>query len=239
MIRVILFGAVGRMGKLVIEELQEQVDMTIVAGVEHPEHDSIGTSINDIPIIADGKELPEADVWVDFSFGEPALEHIRRASELGMPIVMPATGFDDKAIREIDKLSVSCPILMTPNLSTGIGVMERLIGDASRLFGNDFDPVLSEIHHTAKRDAPSGTALRLAQQVITDVEPPPIQIVSQRAGGAVGEHQIRFVGKDEELVITHRAWSRRAFSRGVPRAIRFIVEKESGMYSTTDMYGED
>jgi len=238
MIKVILFGAVGRMGRLVIEELLEQTDMIIVAGIEHPEHDAVGIEIRDIPIIADGRELPEADVWVDFSLGEPALEHIRRASELGMPIVMPATGFDDKGVREIEKLSVSCPILVVPNLSTGIGVMERLIGDASRFFGKDFDPVLSEIHHTAKRDAPSGTALRLAKQIKMDVEQP-IQIVAQRAGGSVGEHQIRFVGKDEELVITHRAWSRRAFSRGVPRAIRFIVEKEPGLYSTTDMYRGD
>ncbi len=234
MIRVLLFGAAGRMGRLVVEELSKSKDFSLVAGVECPGHHQIGSATGDAPIIADGGSLPEADVWIDFSLAGSALEHLRIAAETAMPIVVAATGFDREAIEEISETSASCPVLLAPNLSVGIGVMEQLIGDAASLLGDDFDPVLTELHHSGKRDAPSGTALRLAERLKGENRDP--QTAALRAGGAIGEHEVRFVGMDEELVITHRAWSRRAFSRGVPRALDFIVGQPPGLYTMRDMY---
>ena len=235
MIKVLLFGAAGRMGELVAEELNEQEDMTLVAGVESPGHAAIGSAIGNAPVITDSSEFPEADVWVDFSLATASFDHIRMAAESGKPVVVAVTGFDDVEINKIRTFAESCPVLMASNLSVGMGVMDRLVGETARLLGDQFDPVLSELHHSTKRDAPSGTALWLAEQI--EAEGKSVEITSQRAGGAIGEHQMRFVGMDEELVITHRAFSRRAFSRGVPRAVRFIINKKPGLYSIRNMYG--
>jgi len=233
-IKVLLFGAAGRMGKLVIEELSEQNDISLVAGVEHPSHSTVGKSIGKARILSDTGNFPESDVWIDFTYSEPALSHVRVASKSGIPIIIASTGFSPDEEHEIEQLAIYCPVLMAQNLSTGVGVMDRLAGDASRLLGTDFDPTLSEIHHAGKRDAPSGTALRLAGSIETGGKKP--QITAIRAGNAIGEHQVRFVGRDEELIIIHRAWSRKAFSRGLPRAVQFIVNKKPGLYTISHLY---
>jgi 4-hydroxy-tetrahydrodipicolinate reductase len=222
------------MGRLVASELQQLQDIRLIAGVECPGHFTVGSTIGDVPVIADGDEIPGADVWIDFSVPGSALEHIRVASELGIPILVAVTGFTAENLAEIKTYSERCAVLLAPNLSVGIGVMDRLIGDTMKLLGADFDPAIFEIHHASKRDVPSGTALRLSEQIKRDDRDVPI--ASLRAGGVIGEHQVRFAGQSEELVITHRAWSRRAFSQGVPRAVRFIVAQKPGLYNLRDMY---
>ncbi|NQU05115.1 MAG: hypothetical protein HQ568_03410 [Calditrichaeota bacterium] len=233
MIRVILFGAAGRFGRLITAELDEQKEISLVAGVECKGHEAIAEG----GIISDDNDLPDADVWVDASVAGTAIEHIRRASGLGMPIVVAATGFSKDENTEIIKLANSCPILIAPNLSTGIGVMDRLAGNASKLLGEEFDTALFEMHHSAKVDAPSGTALHLAKSAGIDSNSG--NITALRVGGVIGEHHLHFVGQYEEIIITHRAWSRQAFSRGVPRAINFIYGKSPGLYSIQDMYSVD
>ena len=234
MIKVVIFGVAGRMGSLVASGLNEIDDIQLVSGVECPGHYTIGSAIREAPVIADGVEIPAADAWIDFSIAGSALDHIRLASKLNIPIVVAATGFSHEDQTTIKSLAAHCPVLLAPNLSQGIGAMNKLLGDAANLLGEDFEPVICELHHSAKRDAPSGTAIHLSQQLKrTDRN---VQITALRAGGAIGEHQVRFVGKNEELVITHRAWSRRAFSEGVPRAVRFIVQQKPGLYSIHDMY---
>ncbi|MDP8229267.1 MAG: dihydrodipicolinate reductase C-terminal domain-containing protein [Candidatus Electryoneaceae bacterium] len=233
MIRVILFGALGKMGHFVSDVLDGQSDITIVAGVEHSHHSSIGKRLGEFPILADDEDLPDADVWIDFSIAGPALDHARHAAKLSKPLIIAATGFDDDGNRELQQLASQCPILLAPNLSSGIGVMDYLISIAARLLGDDFDTAIFEMHHTAKRDAPSGTARKLADTLIEHGKDP--DVVSVRAGHAIGEHTVHFVGEDEELTINHRAWSRRAFSGTVPRAVRFIVGRDPALYTIRDL----
>lgn len=233
MIRVVLFGALGRMGTLVTDVLNGQPDITLVAGVEYPNHHSIGKTIGNVPILADGDDLPDADVWIDFSLAEPALDHARQAAKLSKPLIIAATGFDENGNRELQQLASQCPILLAPNLSTGIGVMDYIVDITARLLGGDFDSAIFEMHHTAKRDSPSGTARKLADTLIACGKDP--KVVAVRAGHVVGEHTVHFVGENEELTINHRAWSRRAFSGGVPRAVRFIVGRRSALYTIRDL----
>ncbi len=230
MIKVILFGAAGRFGRLITAELNEHEDISLVACVESPGSEAIGKD----NIISDSDSLPEAHAWIDSTIATAAMEHIRRASIIGMPFVVATTGFTEENNQEIEQLANSFPILIAPNLSAGIGAMDQLVEDASKLLGNDFEPALFELHHSAKLDSPSGTALRLAENVKTNSKSP--QIVALRAGGAIGEHRMHFVGKYEELIITHRAWSRQAFSRGVPRALRFIVNQPPGLYTIRNIH---
>lgn len=218
---------------MITEELAQHEDISLVAGVECAGHEAIG--INNI--IPDSDNLPDADVWMDSSIANAAMVHIHKASRLGKPIVVAATGFSDKDNNEIRNLAESCPVLITPNLSTGIGVMDNLVNKASKLLGKEFESALFEMHHSAKRDAPSGTALQLVKSAGIDNKPE--KVAALRAGGLVGEHQVHFVGEFEELVISHRAWSRQAFAKGVPRAIRFIYNKEAGLYSIKNLYNTD
>ena len=233
MIRVILFGALGRMGKIVYDELSRLDDFVLVAGVERPDHPEIKESCDEFPIYVDNEELPEADAWVDFSLAKPALDHVRLAARAGIPMVVAATGFDDEAASEIAGLAAKSAILIAPNLSIGIAVMDRIAGEAATMLGSEFDSAIVERHHKTKIDVPSGTALRLADTVIKAGAMPKIN--SLRMGGSIGEHQVHFVGSDEELIIIHRVFSRRAFSRGVAAAVKFIVGKSPGLYTIRDM----
>jgi len=223
------------MGKLITAEFSGHNELTIVAGVEHSEDPDIGKTFDGVHIHGSCDNLPSSDVWVDFSIATPAVEHARIAVEGNIPIVVASTGFDEAQQDELAYFAQRCPVLLASNLSVGIGVMDRLVGDAARLLGDDFDPALIEVHHSTKRDSPSGTALRLIERISAESGKEP-QVAAIRAGGTIGEHQIRFIGQDEELIITHRAWSRQAFSRGVERAVRFIVGCEPGLYSIRDIY---
>ncbi len=242
MITILLFGARGRMGKLICEDLSPRnsnVDkapsVSIIAGVERANHPDIGTQIFGIPIVASNDTLPSTDAWVDFSLSEPAIDHARMAAEKHKPLVIAATGFSDEQIEDIKVLSKSCPILLASNLSVGMGTMDKIVGDAAKTLGNKFDSSLVEFHHNTKRDAPSGTALRLIDRIKSNDSPEP-QTAAMRVGGAVGEHQVRFTGQHEELIITHRAWSRQAFSSGIERAVKFVFGSNPGFYTVRDLY---
>jgi len=242
MIKILLFGARGRMGRLICEEYSQQntdadkkATVSLIAGVEHGKHLDIGEIILGIPIIASGDELPSADVWVDFSLSDPAIEHAVLAAEKGIPIIIAATGFTGQQLDKIIDLSQNCPILIASNLSIGMGTMDMIVGDAAKTLGDEFDPTLVEFHHSTKKDAPSGTALRLIDRIKSTGGLKP-QIAAMRVGGAIGEHQVRFVGEHEELIITHRAWSRQAFSSGINRAVQFVLESAPGFYTVRDMY---
>lgn len=239
MISILLFGARGRMGQLICEEYSpnnfKNRQISITAGVERDNHPEIGKTFFGIPIVESSGSLPSADVWVDFSLADPAMEHTRMATEIHKPIVIAATGFNDHQLDELKNLSGECPILVTSNLSIGMGVMDMIVGEAAKTLGDKFDSALVEFHHSTKRDAPSGTALRLSERIELEGFPKP-QTAALRVGGAIGEHQIRFVGHHEELVITHRAWSRQAFSSGIIRAVEFVANSAPGYYSGRDMY---
>lgn len=219
---------------MVIAELAESGDFSIVAGVEASGNKAIGGAIGGVAIIGDDSELPEGDVWLDFSVAAAAVTHCERAAEIGKPMVVAATGFNEAQLSRIKAAAGRTAILFLPNLSAGVGVMAHLAGKAAALLKGDFEAVLEELHNSGKKDAPSGTALWIAGEMMAAGVTP--VTYSLRAGGAVGEHTVRFVGSDEELVITHRAWSRRAFARGVPRALKFAARKPPGFYTLQELF---
>jgi len=236
-IRVLLFGAAGRMGTTACEEISRHADLMLVGGVERPDHPGIGMKIGDGVLVADGDLFPESDVWLDFSLAGPAVAHARAAASIGKAMIVAATGFGASEEEEIVWQAKLCPILLAPNLSAGIGMLENLAVAATRLIPDGFQAVMVETHHKTKKDAPSGTALRIVERMGKYGVKPEIQSI--RAGGVVGEHRIQLYGAEEELIIMHRAWSRRAFSSGIPRAVRFIVRQPAGLYSLQDIFQLD
>jgi 4-hydroxy-tetrahydrodipicolinate reductase len=181
------------------------------------------------------KNLGKVDVLIDFSVPEASLRYANLAAAARKPIVIGTTGFsaaDWKALRE---LAQKTPLFHSPNFSLGIHVMLSLAEEAARSLP-DFDASISETHHKQKKDAPSGTALRIAER-LSQARPggPPIEITSRRLGHVVGEHVLTLAGPFETLEITHRAQSREVFAAGALEAALWLKARKPGLYGMDDL----
>lgn len=222
------------MGQLAAEEMLKADGFHLVGLVERPDHPELGKQFFDLPLLADEAALPEANVWLDFSLAAPAVTHAERAAEARVPVLIAATGFSEADIARIRRASERCPILISANLSTGVAALEELASETAKLLSDNFTSAIVETHHSAKKDAPSGTAKRLAERMRESGASP--TIMSIRGGGVIGEHEIRFLGPDEEVILIHRAFSRRAFTGGITKALKFIAGQPAGLYAMQDVY---
>lgn len=234
MIRVALFGAAGRMGRAVVQALADEQDIELAWAIEAPantgEHLGSITTVEDTP----GNDW-DADVWVDVTLAEAAMEHARAAERFGRPILIGATGFSPDQARELEALTNAH--IVAPNLSVGVNLLFDLAPKIRRILGDRYDVGVIDTHHKHKVDAPSGTAKKLVEGL--NREGPEVQVVSLRVGEVVGEHKIVFAVDGEQIELTHRAESRLAFARGVAPAVRFLAGKTSGSYSMADVLGLD
>lgn len=253
MIKVIVCGALGRMGGTVAEEVARESDLTLFGAIEAPDHPGLGTSLHDIEVTSDlEKVLPHGDVVVDFTNPEAALSHILWSAKAGKPAVVGTTGLTEDQIQDARKAAEKIPLLLSPNMSAGVNLLFRVVEDVTRALP-DFDVEIVEIHHNQKKDSPSGTAARIAdivermkpavqrlhgrQGILGPRKQEELGIHSLRGGDVVGEHTVIFAGEGERFELTHKAHSRRTFARGTIRAIRFVVGKEPGLYSMADVLG--
>lgn len=244
-VRVIVSGALGRMGRVVAEAIREVPDMELVAGVEAPERLSEDPGF---PLLSSPSGA-KASVLADFTRPEISLAILEEAARAGMGLVIGTTGFTDEQKEAIKKLAVDVPTVLSANMSLGINLMFGLVRDAaSGLLGYDIEII--EIHHKHKRDAPSGTAralfetLRERRPGIRPVdkragarEPDEVGIFSLRGGEVFGEHSVLFMGDGEIVEITHRVLSRKCFAVGTLAAIRFVARAEPGLYSMKEVLG--
>lgn len=245
MIRVIINGSSGRMGRAVAETAAEFDDITVVAGA-----DVTGTQGDEtFPVHSSLQECTEeADVVVDFSHHEalPALlDEIERRK---LPAVIATTGFSDELRRRVEEVAQTVPLFQAANMSMGVNVIKHLVAEAAKVLMHGFDIEIVEKHHNKKKDAPSGTALALADAVnevrgndLSYVHgrreknklrgPEELGIHAVRGGSIVGDHDVIFAGKDEVVTVSHRAYSRRVFAAGAVGAARFLMGREPGLYT--------
>lgn len=252
LIKTIVVGAGGRMGKVVSDLVSRQVDMAIAGGVEVKSHPEIGRSWGCGTIVSDLQEIIEtADTVVEFAQPAATVKNLETAARFGKPYIIGTTGFSDQQRAEIRKLSSRVPVVSSPNFSIGVNLLFRLAGDAAMRLGPEFDAEVVEIHHNKKKDAPSGTAMKLAeilksiknaQRIVHGRKGRPgerskdeIGVLSVRAGDVVGEHTVIFAQEGERVELVHRATSRFAFAQGVIRAIRFVVGKPARLYGIEDV----
>lgn len=245
---IILCGANGRMGKFITEAVSKRDDIRIVAGVDLNTESSAG-----FPVFATISEvLTPADVIVDFS--NPALldSILDYVKEKNMPAVLATTGYSAEATAKIKKAAELSPIFFTFNMSLGVNLLVSLSKKAAEVLGDAFDVEIVEKHHNQKLDAPSGTAVMLAN-AINEVyggdmtyefdrhskrEKRPqkqIGIHSIRGGNIVGEHDVIFAGHDEVITLSHHASSREVFALGAVKAALFMKGKASGLYDMNDV----
>lgn len=250
MTKILLCGACGKMGGNVLSLLQDDETAVAVCGVDlYPKE--IG-----IPVYPNFSSVQEtADVIIDFSSAENLKERLEYAKQKGMGIVLASTGFTAADLALIDEYANDIAIFKTANLSLGVNLMQALVKTAAQVLGNAFDVEIVEKHHNLKKDAPSGTALMLADSVneafggtkeyvqgrsgiVGARKQSEIGIHAVRGGTIVGEHEVIFAGEDEVITITHSAASKRVFAAGAIRAAKFLCGKPAGRYEMKDLLGE-
>ena len=250
-VKIILCGACGKMGGNVLSLLENDTQAQAVCGVDlYPRE--IG-----IPVYKTFAEIQEeADVIIDFSSPIGLKERLDYAKAKGLGIVLASTGFTKEDLDMITDYSKEIAIFKTANLSLGVNLMQALCKAAAEVLGDAFDVEIVEKHHNLKKDAPSGTALMLADTVneafdnqkryvngrdgiVGAREKSEIGIHAVRGGTIVGEHEVIFAGEDEIITISHSARSKRVFAVGAIRAAKFVSGKEAGMYEMKHLLAEE
>ena len=246
MIRIILCGCQGKMGKMVTELAGETDDVAVVAGVDIK--NDLSAKYPVYSKIADVKE--QADAIVDFSHPSLLEGILEFATARSIPVLIATTGNSDSNIARIKKASEKIPVFFSSNMTIGISLLTELALKAKQVLGDDFDIEIVEKHHNSKLDAPSGTALMIADALNESGEytytydrhserrarsKNEIGISSIRGGTIVGEHIVMFAGKDEVIELKHTAFSRNVFASGALRAVKWLVGRENGLYSMKDL----
>ena len=264
MIKILVIGIAGRMGKTIAECIEDTEGVELGGGTERAGSDFISQDIGEV--VGIGKKeitvvddpalaLKECDVTIDFTTPASSMFTLNSAAESGKPVVVGTTGFSTDQRKEIAYISKKIPLVVAPNMSIGVNVLFKLVASAAQVLGNDYDVEIVEAHHKFKKDAPSGTAVRISEIVADslgrDIEkvgvygrkglaertPKEIGVHTVRAGDIIGEHRVLFGGMGENFEIFHRAQSRQTFARGSIRAAQWVLNQPKGIYDMQDVLG--
>lgn len=249
MTKMIMHGCNGRMGHMIIDLVKDDKDIEVVAGV-----DAFGVSSYDFPVFKSLSECnTEADVIVDFSSASAVDGLLDYCVSKKVPVVLCSTGLSPEQLEKVKEASKSVAVLKSANMSYGVNVLLKVLREVSPLFAEaGFDIEIVEKHHNQKLDAPSGTAIALADAIndsfddkydyvydrSTRREKRPkkeIGISAVRGGTIVGDHDVIFAGLDEVVTFSHRAYSRAVFGKGAIEAAKFLAGKAAGMYDMADV----
>lgn len=247
MTKILLCGACGKMGGNVLTLLADDPEATVVCGVDlYPKEIGVPVHKTFLDVTED------VDVIIDFSSPVGLQERLEFAKTRGAGIVLASTGFTESDFALIKNYESSVAIFRTANLSLGINLMQALVKAAAQVLGDAFDVEIIEKHHNLKKDAPSGTALMLADSVNEAFDgnkkfiygregivgartKKEVGIHAVRGGTIVGEHEVIFAGEDEVITISHSAASKRVFAVGAIRAAKWLVGKAPGRYEMKDL----
>jgi 4-hydroxy-tetrahydrodipicolinate reductase len=240
-------GALGRMGRVLADCIQEAEDLVIGALVVRPGHPRVGElpGIPGAPTFTDdiAAAAETVDVLIDFALPAGMGAVVSAARAAGTPLIEGVTGLSAEQMAALEGLAEAVPVLWSPNMSLGVQVVLDLLARATAALGSGYDVEVVEAHHRFKRDAPSGTSLRLARAVAQAFSPPrPVEAVpihSLRGGDVVGDHTVYFMGDGDRLEIRHRATNRRAFAMGALRAARWIVRQPPGFYDMAQLVADE
>lgn len=263
--QIVICGAAGRMGRALIEIVAETDGAKLAGAVEAPGNPTLGQDAGllagirpqGVTVTDDLAAVTTPDtVVVDFTMAEATVRNLKTVVDRGGAMVIGTTGFSDEQKAEIAQLAPRIRCVIAPNMSVGVAVLQRLVKEATLALGNDFDIEIVETHHRMKVDAPSGTALALAQAAAdasgrdladdarygrqgivgrrTNKE---IGILALRGGDVVGDHTVVFAGAGERIELTHRAQSRDCLARGAIRAALWVVSQPAGRYGIADVLG--
>ncbi len=257
-VNVIVCGAGGRMGQSIVRLiLQDFSHRILLAGAVENKADFITPQISKEQIAQDLEKLisQTGEVIIDFTAPESTLKNLSLATQHQKPLVIGTTGFDEEGKKQIAEASKKIPICFSPNMSVGVNVLFKLVAEAAQLLGDGYDVEVIEAHHNKKKDAPSGTAMKIADVLLQSLRRNPndlcydrhgligerpareIGMQTVRGGDIVGDHTVMFAGIGERVEITHRATNRDNFARGAILAAEWLVGKKPGLYDMQDVLG--
>jgi 4-hydroxy-tetrahydrodipicolinate reductase len=265
MVKIAVAGAVGRMGSRITALSKEYKELKLAGAFERKGHKDVGKDVGTVvglgetgvSLVDDLRSIiDKVDLVISFATVEASKEHLRIASSKGKAMVIGTTGFTKDDLKEVNKLTKKSPCVMASNMSMGVNLLFKVLQDIARAFGDAYDVEIIEAHHRMKKDAPSGTALKMAQVIAdalkrnlddvavyarkgiigerTDKE---IGIQTIRAGDIVGEHTVIFGGLGERVEVSHKVSSRDTFARGALRAAMWVHKKPAGLYDMQDVLG--
>jgi len=264
-IKVIVAGAGGRMGSRLISLITESRSLQLAGAIEKKGHSAIGRDAGEvaggdrrgIAITDDLSVLAEkAEVLIEFTSPEATLAHVEIMAGRKKAMVIGTTGLSAEQVAELKTKAKAIACVFAPNMSVGVNLMLKVIAEMARTLGDDYDIEVMEAHHRLKKDAPSGTALKIAQ-VLAEATGKDLNRVAAygrkgmigerkrgeigmqviRAGDIIGDHTVLFGGMGERLEVTHRASSRDTFAAGALRAAEWIVKQPAGLYDMQDVLG--
>jgi 4-hydroxy-tetrahydrodipicolinate reductase len=265
MVRCVVIGAAGRMGDCIINAIHHTEGVKLAGATEIKGHKRVGTDAGEfssigktgISIVDNLDPLSsECDVLIDFTAPESSMNSLEWAASNKKSAVIGTTGFSPRQTERINTLTQDIPCVIAPNMSVGINLMLNLISQVATTLKDDYDVEIIESHHRLKKDAPSGTAVKIAEVLAESLkrnldqvavhqrkgligersrEEIGIQVI--RAGDIVGEHTVLFAGAGERLEITHRAHNRDTFARGAVRAAQWVAAQNPGLYTMQDVLG--
>lgn len=264
-VKAAVLGAAGRMGQRIINLIAQTEGIVLAGAVERPNHPLVGqevqayTGIKGLTVkLTDNLKamLPEIDVAIDFTEVKSTLLNIEALVSGKKSLIIGTTGFSPSETEQLKKKLKGTRCVLSPNMSIGVNLIFKLVGEVAQILRNDYDVEIIEIHHHMKKDAPSGTALRLAhiiaeklewdvekvgvygrKGVVGERKSEEIGVHAVRAGDVVGEHTVLFAGLGERIEIIHRAHNRDNFARGAVKAALWIVDQPPGIYSMEDVLG--
>jgi 4-hydroxy-tetrahydrodipicolinate reductase len=265
MVRIAIHGAAGRMGQSIASVLSEDLEGKLVAAMDRSDSELIG---QDMGVLTGGTPsgvcitssvedlLRNVEVVIDFSIPSATAKLLPLCAGQHIPMVIGTTGLDAATRAALERAAERVPVVYAPNYSQGINALYFLAARAAELLGPSFDAEIVEMHHRYKVDAPSGTAVRLAEVVATakrldaeravrhgrsgQVGERPLEevgVLAVRGGDVVGEHTLYLVGDGERIELTHRATDRLIFARGAVRAAHWVVGRSAGLYDMSDVMG--
>jgi len=249
--KIIISGCNGRMGRALARLISQREGFEVAAGV-----DILSDKLDSFPVYADIREFPgDADVVVDFSNPSTLSSLLEYCINVKLPIVLCTTGYSARQLEEITRASCQIAIFRSGNMSLGVNLLSKLVRTTACVLGEDFDIEIVERHHNQKLDAPSGTAIMLAEAAAAAFPDGKdliyernsrrekrgkreIGISSVRGGTIVGQHEVIFAGNDELIELSHSAFSREVFATGALRAAAFMAGTDKpGMYNMDDLFG--
>ena len=232
MVKIIMHGCCGHMGQVISDLVEKDTNAEIVAGIDVT--DKGNTSY---PVFTDIHECKtEADVLIDFSSAKAADALLDYCVERSLPVVLCTTGLSEEQLAKVEETAKKIPVLKSANMSLGINTLMKLIQDAAKVLATaGFDMEIVEKHHRLKLDAPSGTALALADSLNEAMDNKEIGISAVRGGTIVGEHEVIFAGTDEVIEFKHTAYSKAIFGKGAIEAAKYLAGKPAGRYDMADV----
>lgn len=238
MVRICVSGARGRMGERIIALAKKDPDLEVVSGLESSSHPDCGKTIDGINITDDAKAINNCDCIIEFSSPDATIKHLSFVAKHKKCVVIGTTGLNDSQISKIKDASGDIPVVFSPNMSVGVNVLFRLLKEAAKTL-KGYDVLIEEAHHIHKKDAPSGTAKKIAQVINSEGFNIKIEdIKARREDEIVGDHKVVFESDVDKIELFHSAKTRDIFAQGALVAAKWVVGKQPGLYSMDDVLFE-